>query len=260
MYNRPIIGQGLTAVVYAWEPGRVIKLFHTARPPAKVELEYRIARAVYTAGLPAPAVHDLLEIDGQLGIVMEHAQGTSLFQQVQARPWKLRAAIRQLAELHTQLHDHLAPPELPSQRDWIAGGIESATDLTVEEKQRARASLNGLPDGTAICHGDFHPENIIYTARGPIILDWSRATRGHPHGDVACTCRLIQSAPMPSWVKLHMHLLIRFSRAYAHREYVSHYLRLRPASPDQITAWHIPLAVASAGWAPDLDRYSAVSS
>src|SRR5262245_19129362 len=124
LHDRPIVGQGLTAVVYAWEPGRVLKLFPPARPPAKVELEYRIARAVHTAGLPAPTVYELLELDGRLGIVMEHAQGTSLFQQVQARPWKLPVAIRQLAELHAQLHDHPAPPELPSQREWIAGGIE----------------------------------------------------------------------------------------------------------------------------------------
>jgi len=252
---RALVGTGLTADVYTWEPGRVLKLFHSARPQAKVELEYRITRAVHAAGLPAPAVYELLEIDGRRGMVVEHIEGVSLFRQVQARPWKLPAAVRQMAELHAEIHKHPAPADLPSQRKWIAGGIEAATNLTDHEKQRANDCLAAMPEGAALCHGDFHPENIICTARGPIILDWSRATRGHPLGDVAGTCRLIQTADLPAWVPLHMHLLLRATRAFIHRKYLSSYLQLHPASREEIDAWHVPLAAAAAGWGPELERY-----
>jgi uncharacterized protein (TIGR02172 family) len=255
LQGRPLVGRGLTADVYAWEPGRVLKLFHRARRETKVELEYRITRAVHAAGLPAPAVYDLLEMDGWRGIVMEHIEGVSLFRQVQARPWRLPAAVRQMAELHAEMHNHPAPADLPSQREWIGRGIEAAASLTANEIQHAKDCLDALPDGTTLCHGDFHPENIICTARGPIILDWSRATRGHPVGDVACTCRLIQTANLPAWAPLHMHLLLRASRTFIRRRYLAHYLKLRPASPTQVDAWQVPLAAAAAGWGPELESY-----
>jgi uncharacterized protein (TIGR02172 family) len=253
--ERSLIGRGFTADVYAWEPGRVVKLFHPARPEAKVELECRVARAVHAAGLPAPAVFDLLEIDGRRGMVMEHVEGVSLFKQVQARPWKLPGAVRQLAELHAKIHQHSAPAELPSQREWIVAGIEAAADLSTNEKRQAQRCLADLPDGTTLCHGDFHPENVILTPRGPLIIDWSRATRGHPLCDVACTCRLFQTAQMPAWAPSHMHLLARLGRSYVVRTYRAHYLKLHRASPDAVDAWNEPLAAAAAGWGAELERY-----
>jgi aminoglycoside phosphotransferase (APT) family kinase protein len=29
-------------------------------------------------------------------------------------------------------------------------------------------------------HGVFHPANVLFTAGGPIVIDWGRATRGDP--------------------------------------------------------------------------------
>src|SRR6478752_2749091 len=98
-----IIGRGFTADVYAWGDGRVLKLFHPGAPD-RPEREYRVTRAVHAAGLPAPAVYELVEVDGRAGIVFERVDGPSLFEYVQARPWKLWWAIRRLAELHAQIH------------------------------------------------------------------------------------------------------------------------------------------------------------
>jgi aminoglycoside phosphotransferase (APT) family kinase protein len=42
-----------------------------------------------------------------------------------------------------------------------------------------------LPDGDRLLHGDFHPDNVMLTARGLVIIDWTDATRGHPLADVA---------------------------------------------------------------------------
>ncbi|MDE6790423.1 MAG: aminoglycoside phosphotransferase family protein, partial [Clostridia bacterium] len=39
-----------------------------------------------------------------------------------------------------------------------------------------------------LCHGDFHPSNIIITADGtPYIIDWAHATQGNASADVART-------------------------------------------------------------------------
>ena len=46
----------------------------------------------------------------------------------------------------------------------------------------------GMKRHTKICHGDFHPSNVIITPEGkPYILDWSHATQGNASADVART-------------------------------------------------------------------------
>jgi len=44
--------------------------------------------------------------------------------------------------------------------------------------------LAQLPIANTVCHGDFHPDNIMLTPTGPIVIDWIDATQGHPAADI----------------------------------------------------------------------------
>ena len=242
------MGKGFTSDVYSWGEGRVLKLFHDWVPRFRAEREYRITRAVHAAGLPTPAVHDVLDVEGRRGIVFDRVEGVSMLTCVQAKPWTMFAAVRQLAELHAQIHRCAAPAELSSQRDRIANGIEAARELSTAEKDDARSRLKALPDGTSVCHGDFHPENVLFTARGAVVIDWDSATRGDPLGVVACTSRLIQQAGLPPWAPRHMHLLLKCSRAPLHYFYMKRTLELHAGTREQIERWKMPLAAAAKSW------------
>lgn len=243
-----IIGTGGTCDVYAWGEGRVLKLFHEHRPGPLIDREFRITQAVRALGVSAPAAYEIVEIDGRRGIVFDRIEGQTVFEYVKTRPWKLFAAARQLAELHAQLHGLTAPAELPSQIGRIASGIESARNASEENKQIARRLLAELPDGEALCHGDFHPDNIFLTRQGPVIIDWSAATRGHPLGDVARTSNLFQYADLPDSTPWHIRLLFKASRALLHRTYLNRYLQLRPGTRRQIEEWQAPLRIAASAW------------
>jgi aminoglycoside phosphotransferase (APT) family kinase protein len=243
-----LVGKGFTSDVYSWGEGRVLKLFHSWVPAFRAEREYRVTKAVHAAGLPAPAVYEVTEIGGRRGIVFERMHGASMFSGVQAKPWTMFKAVRQLADLHAQIHACAAPAELPSQRDWIANGIEAAGDISRAEKENALRRLKDLPEGSAVCHGDFHPENVLLTARGPILIDWDSATRGNPLGDVACTSRLIQKAGLPQWAPGYMHLLLKCSRRLLHHFYMKRSLQLHAGTRQQIDAWQLPLAAAARSW------------
>src|SRR5207237_455657 len=139
--------------LYAWGEGRVLKIFHSWVPPERIDGEYLISKAVHGAGLPAPAPLERLSVGAQSGIVFERVAGVSMYRQVQAKPWLLFQAARRLADLHALLHRCVAPPELPSQRERIANGIDASPVLNDSTKQAARQRLAELPDGTAVCHG-----------------------------------------------------------------------------------------------------------
>ncbi len=55
------------------------------------------------------------------------------------------------------------------------------SDLLLSRANRLRGRL---------LHGDFHPNNILYTASGPVVIDWSFASSGDPLLDVARTLAL----------------------------------------------------------------------
>jgi aminoglycoside phosphotransferase (APT) family kinase protein len=243
-----LVGKGFCSDVYDWGEGRVLKLYHSrfARGPA--EREYAATRAVHAAGLPAPAALELMEVSGRYGIVFERVEGVSLLGYTQARPWSIFTAVRLLADLHARIHGWRAPAELPTLRERIAARIAAATGVTEAQRQTALRRLAGLPDGTALCHGDFHPGNVLITPRGPVIIDWSSASRGDPLGDVACTSRLVRTARLPSWAPGYMHVLLRCLRTAIHRSYLKRYLQTNAVARRQLKAWEAPLLVAAKAW------------
>ncbi len=48
-----------------------------------------------------------------------------------------------------------------------------------EWKSKAHTMLNALPDGDFLCHGDFHPDNVMMTSGDPVLIDWPGAKRAY---------------------------------------------------------------------------------
>src|SRR6185369_2766810 len=91
---------------------------------------------------------------------------------------------------------------------------------------------------------DFHPGNVLMTAKGPVVIDWDSASGGDPLGDVACTSRLMRTASLPPWSPGYAHVLLRCLRPLMHRCYLKRYFRLSPGTREQVEDWQAPLAAA----------------
>jgi Ser/Thr protein kinase RdoA (MazF antagonist) len=229
------IAIGRTAQVYAWGEGQVLKLYREWCPPHWADFEARVGRVVQEAGLPVPAVGDIVEVNGRRGLVYERLAGDSLLRTLLARPWLIGQFGVTMAEMHAALHRQSAPSDLPSQRSDIAGAIRHAQTLPEELKHKALAVLDRLPDGDRLCHGDFHPDNILMTARGPIIIDWMTARRGEPAGDFARTV-LLMTVGEPQ-VNLFLRLLTRLLRGWMRSAYMTRYLQLVPEARERLDDW-----------------------
>jgi uncharacterized protein (TIGR02172 family) len=239
-----LIGQGRTAEIYAWGDGQALKLYHAGWPASWVEHEAQVTRALAATGLPIPAVGDSLELDGRYGVLFERVAGPSLVRQFSARPWTLARALRAFTDLHLTMHNCVVA-RLPPQREQLARQIREASPLPEGIREAALERLDQLPDGDALCHGDYHPDNVLMTRAGPIIIDWGSVSSGNPLADVAQTELLLRVGELPS-----PHLagwLLAFARAFVRRAYVRRYLRRRPASANELAAWRLPIAVARLG-------------
>ncbi len=182
-----LLAEGRTAEVYAWGDGAILKLFRDWVPRDQAEHEAEVARAVSASGLPVPWVGEIVDVDGRAGLVYERIDGPSLLDGFMKRPWTLRPTGLILARLHAELHKTHIAAAVPEQRRRLGRKIEQAGLLSSALRSRALETLAGLPDGDVLCHGDFHPGNILMTPSGPIVIDWIDATRGHPLADVART-------------------------------------------------------------------------
>jgi len=244
MEKGPMIARGRTAEVFAWGDKQVLKLFLEGWPPGYAEREARSTQAVHDAGLPAPAVEGVVEVDGRPGIVFERVEGPSMLKVLTTKPWKVVKLTRLLAELHAAMHS-CEVPELPSLRGAVQDLIRDSVLLAEATKEAALKALEQLPDGKAVCHGDFHPDQVIMSPRGPIIIDWSNALRGNPLADVSRTSLILRMGDVPSFVGGRR--LINSLRAWFHSFYLKRYLQLRATSREEIAAWELPMLAVRLG-------------
>jgi aminoglycoside phosphotransferase (APT) family kinase protein len=243
-----LVARGMCSDLYALPQNRILKLLHKRFARELAERELAITRALHASGVPTAAAYELREMDSRFGIVLERIDGRSLLQVVERKPWKLFYAARLLADLHAGVHQHLAPQCLPTQRSQCERWFANARDFTPEQRTSALASLAQLPEGNTLCHGDMHPANILLSSGGPVIIDWSAATRGHALVDVARTCVLFESAKLPPESPVYMHLLLAVSRRLLHRTYLRRYLELTGATLSDITKFLPIQRAAGSAW------------
>jgi aminoglycoside phosphotransferase (APT) family kinase protein len=93
-------------------------------------------------------------------LVLERIEGPSMLRMLRTRTWRVRAYARTLAELHAQLH------EIPFKSERLL-------------------------------HLDLHPDNVLLSPAGPVVIDWTNARAGEPRFDVALTWVICETSGGP---------------------------------------------------------------
>jgi aminoglycoside phosphotransferase (APT) family kinase protein len=228
MARRPgeLLGAGREAEVYAWEEGWVLRLAYRGDQRDALERERLALEAAAGPGAPVPKTKgDVVEVDGRPGLVIERLGGGDLLQTLAREPWRVLAVARASASAHRAIHAIEAPREMPEAKAMIEERVRSPL-VPPALREEALRSLDALPDGDRLLHGDFHPGNLLPRAREHVVIDWSGAGRGNPAADVARTVTLIRHSALPPGTNVP---LARIGR----RILVAAYLRAYGSSPDR---------------------------
>jgi Ser/Thr protein kinase RdoA (MazF antagonist) len=240
-----LVAVGRTAEVFAWGEGRVLKLFRPGWSMDVARHELAVARAIHAAGVPSPRPDEAIEVAGRAGVVYERISGLSLLAVLLGRPWRWSAEARTLGETHAVIHAASAP-DLPPLGEALARRITAAPYLLAADRASALgalATLVGSSGAAALCHGDYHPDNVLLAPPGPIVIDWENATIGDPVADVARTLLLLRSseASIPSATgRVVRRALVTLLIAL----YLRAYGRKRPLDRARLAAWELPVTVA----------------
>lgn len=254
MNKGQLIGEGNTAEVYAWGDNEVLKLFRKEFYLEGIEKEYSISKKINESGLPNPKVDKLIEVDGRMGIVYERIQGKSMLNSITMMPWSVGKDAKRLAEMHYRIHQ-CKLYGLPKQKEAMEKSINYTELLPDEIKQDIIKVLKRLPEGEVLCHGDYHPGNIIVHSDKEIVLDWMTATSGNAAADVARTLHILKDASLPNGMPFMIKILAKILRSRLTSLYLKHYRRLSGLSLEEIELWRLPIAAARLiEWVPEDEK------
>jgi Ser/Thr protein kinase RdoA (MazF antagonist) len=235
------IAEGRTAEIFEWQDGTILKLYHAWCPSTWVEYESKVAHAVVEAGIPTPSAGEIVEVNGRNGIIFERVSGFSMLEDMNRRPWKLFQHARTLAALQFTINQ-LSFAGLMPYKDELAYATRQAPHLDDHTREKVLTILTGLPDGDRVCHGDFHPGNIMLTNKGAIVIDWITVRLGNPLADFARTSMILTVGPKGAG-NLISPILMGFIKTF-HKMYERHYLYLMPDKNNERHKWLTVVAAA----------------
>jgi len=182
------IGEGAFSDVHAWAPGQVVKLFKAGIPRRLGWWEARMTRAVFAAGVPAPEVLDEVTLEGRFGIVLPRLDGPTLLQLSQTGAVTFGQAGAILATIALSVHKTPPPCDVLSLCDVMDGSLRLSSGAVPKHIATGiLALIERLRPGDGLCHADLHPGNVIMTADGPRLIDWTGAVRAPAAFDLACS-------------------------------------------------------------------------
>jgi aminoglycoside phosphotransferase (APT) family kinase protein len=236
----PKVGDGREAEVFMWGDDAVVKLY---RPGfAGYRAESAALATLDGCGL-APQLLEVVDYAGRPGLVLQRLDGSDMLNLLQSQPWRMLGLARALAGAHRVVHGVHAPAGLPDLRQLLATRIDDAV-LTPQLRTFAMRVLDGLPAGDQLCHGDYHPGNVLVAADRTSVIDWTNASRGVPEADVARTALLLRYAdPLPGTPPLRRGLMAAGRSVFA-RAYMRAYGGGSPRPPGRLDSWTVVNAAA----------------
>lgn len=240
----PRVAQGRTASVYVWRDGQVLKLFGPEFDRVTVEHEAHVTRAARSAGAPAPEVGAIVEVDGRFGLIYERVVGVPMSEVLTRQPWKAIKLGRRFARLQAKVHGITLPPAMPALHSRLEVHIGQSSGLPHLVRLAALEALADLPHGERLCHGDFHPANVLMGVQCDTVIDWADGSRGHPVADVARTATiLLGEAQRVSGRSAHARSVLR--RFYL--AYLAEYRQRAGLSATALALWRPLVAAARLG-------------
>lgn len=235
-----IIGKGRTATVYD-RGDKVLKVFEPWMPEFLARREYAASKAAFDHGVSTPQPNSLTIHAGQMAISFDKVEGKTLVEILLSDLERIADYGVQTARLHAELAmDEVWAEDLDQGKDYFLGRLASIEALTANQKKEIKTYLGCLEEGQALCHGDLHPDNILYSDGRLLIIDWMNGYIGHPASDAARTLMMMIGPLDPEMFPEHMIGQVLQVRETYRDAYVEAYTKLTGISQATIESWLLP--------------------
>ncbi len=246
----------------AWQGELVVRIAPSADRLPFALTEMAIQNWVVAQGFPAAPVLAVLYGDWEFDLpaqISQRAGGEQFLESVKRHPTQIPKALRRMAELHAQIHA-INPIGWPDPQGRRAAprrfyAVETAAKRgNVAIGAASRRVELGIrwceehPVEPAVCHGDFHPLNIVYdrATDHAVVVDWTDACLDDPHSDIARTTTLFRCAAIAGGSPIER-VALRVVGPLLAFGYLRRYKKLRAVDPIRLRYWEALHLVN--GWA-----------
>lgn len=208
-----------------------LKMFSDRYPESDILNEalnqVRVEEALQRANVKVPKLAEVAIYDEKWTIVSEFIEGKTLEECMAENMADAMKHLHKFVEIQLEL-GRMEVPLLPPLLDKMHRKIDR-TRLEDATKEVLHQQLDRMPVGDKLCHGDFHPSNIIITPEDAVyVIDWSHVTRGNLSADAART---------------YLSFLYHKGRAFA-EDYLGMYCSMSGNDRDHMKSW-LPLVAAA---------------
>jgi aminoglycoside phosphotransferase (APT) family kinase protein len=235
------IAEGREAEIFEWEDGTVLRLMREGYGRESVDLQASALRAANDAGVNVPIPGETTILEGRHGLVMERIDGPDLLTLIGTKPWNIWSAGKTTGRLQASLHEVVAPEGLPNLKAGVQQSIETSDRVPAETATFALEVLADLPDDNRLCHGDFHPGNIIQAKDRDVVIDWSNVVVGDPAADLARSRLLIRLGEPPPGAPFLIRTLANLGRGALALAIRRGYQEERAVDEDLVRRWEVPV-------------------
>jgi len=156
-----LIAQGRDGDVREFGPDLVVR---TSRSGSDAGAERSLMAYLHEHGYPVPRLYPQQD---DRAMVMDRIHGPTMLADLTSRPWRMKRHANSLAALHERLREIPPPP-----------------------------GMRRLGAGDSILHLDLHPNNVLISDVGPVVIDWVNAAIGPADLDTALTWVILKTGPV----------------------------------------------------------------
>ncbi|ONG66239.1 aminoglycoside phosphotransferase [Bacillus cereus] len=147
--------------------------------------EAKKQKYAYSCGLPVPNVFEVTKIQNRQAIIMEYVKGDSigdlLLNNLNEAERYINICVNEQKKIHAIC---MNTDEIESMRVRLERQIKSVHKVDEKQKGKILDKLYSIKFEPRLCHGDFHPFNLILNNKKANIIDWVDASAGDLRADV----------------------------------------------------------------------------
>ena len=181
------IAQRKTKTVYK-EDGKTIKLFVEDYSKANILNEaLNQARVEEFSNLNVPKLLEVTKVEDRWALISEYVEGKTISELMKEFPEKIDHFLDLFVKVQLVVLENEVPM-LNRIKEKFREKLENCDNIDENIKYELLQRLEGMKNHKRLCHGDFHPSNVIVQENGCVyVIDWAHVTQGNASADAART-------------------------------------------------------------------------
>ena len=170
------------------DENKIIKLFINSHPKSNVLNEaLNQARVEEFSNLNVPRLLEVTKVEDSWALVSEYVEGKTISALMKEYPEKIDHFLDLFVKVQLVVLENEVPM-LNRIKEKFREKLENCDNIDENTKYELLQRLEGMKNHKKLCHGDFHPSNVIVQENGCVyVIDWAHVTQGNASADVART-------------------------------------------------------------------------